>query len=59
MTYNVDNAQTQIENISNISWENGRYNFEDVPLTQLIETVNQMYNTNIVLKRNLGKKSIV
>ena len=59
VTYNVDNAQTQIENISNISWENGRYNFEDVPLTQLIETVNQMYNTNIVLKRNLGKKSIV
>lgn len=56
VTYNVDNAQTQIENISNISWENGRYNFEDVPLTQLIETVNQMYNTNIVLKRNLGKK---
>ena len=58
VTYNVDNAQTQIENISNISWENGRYNFEDVPLTQLIETVNQMYNTNIVLKRNLGKKAL-
>ena len=58
VTYNVDNAQTQIENISNISWENGRYNFEDVPLTQLIETVNQMYNTNIVLKRNLGKKEL-
>ena len=58
VTYNVDNAQTQIENISNISWENGRYNFEDVPLPQLIETVNQMYNTNIVLKRNLGKKAL-
>ena len=58
VTYNVDNAQTQIENISNISWENGRYNFEDVPLTQLIETVNQMDNTNIVLKRMLGKKAL-
>ncbi|WP_455612929.1 FecR family protein [Bacteroides congonensis] len=58
VTYNVENAQTQIENISNISWENGRYHFEDVPLTQLIETVNQMYKTNIVLKRNLKKKAL-
>ena len=53
VTYNVDNAQTQIENISNISWENGRYNFEDVPLTQLIETVNQKYgNTCVMVTHN-------
>ena len=27
-------------------------------ILKLIETVNQMYNTNIVLKRNLGKKAL-
>ena len=50
LTYDLENSQTQIEDIANISWENGRYNFKDVPLVQLIEIVNQMYHTNIVLK---------
>lgn len=56
--YNVNNAQTQIEYISKISWENGRYYFEDVPLAQLIETVNHMYKANIVLARDLKKKAL-
>lgn len=53
LTYDLENSQTQIEDIKNISWENGRYNFKDIPLAQLIETVNQMYHTDIILK---GKK---
>lgn len=57
VTYNVENAQTQIEQIANIKWENGKYNFKDIPLVQLIQTVNQMYKTNIVLKRRLGEES--
>ena len=56
--YNPRNAEMRVEQITNIKWENGKYNFTDIPLTQLIETVNQMYNTNIVLKRNLGKKAL-
>lgn len=58
VTYNVNSAHAQIEYISKISWENGRYYFEDVPLAQLIETVNQMYKTNIVLTRDLKKKAL-
>lgn len=44
------NSQTQIDNIANISWENGRYNFKDVPLAQLIQIVSQMYHTDILLQ---------
>lgn len=50
LTYNETDSQTQIDNIANISWENGRYDFKDVPLTQLIQIVNQMYHTDILLK---------
>lgn len=58
LTYNLENSQTQIEDIANISWENGRYNFKDVPLVQLIEIVNQMYHTNIILKGKQDDESL-
>lgn len=47
--YNSINSQTRIDNISNISWENGRYSFKDIPLTQLIQIVNRMYHTDILI----------
>ena len=57
VTYNVDNAQTQIENISNISWENGRYNFTDIPLQELISIINQMYNSDVTLAKGINHES--
>lgn len=57
ITYNPETTQSYIENIQNITWENGRYNFTDIPLTQLIRSINQMYNTNIVLKKNIQEES--
>ena len=50
LIYNSVDSQTQIDNIANISWENGRYNFKDVPLAQLIQIVSQMYHTDILLQ---------
>ena len=50
LTYNPVDSQSQISDIANISWEDGRYNFKDVPLTQLIQTVGQMYHADILLR---------
>lgn len=50
LTYDSTNAQTQIDDIVNVSWENGRYNFKNVPLTRLIQIVSQMYHTDIILQ---------
>lgn len=50
LTYDSANAQTQIDDIVNVSWENGRYNFKNVPLTRLIQIVSQMYHTDIILQ---------
>lgn len=50
LTYNSMDSQTQIDNIANISWENGRYNFKDVPLAQLIQIVSRMYHTDILME---------
>ena len=55
--YNSEKAETRVQTIANISWENGRYNFTDIPLPQLIQTINQMYDTNIILKGNMKKES--
>lgn len=49
LSYNSINSQTRIDNIANISWENGRYSFKDIPLTQLIQIVNRMYHTDILI----------
>lgn len=57
ITYYPEKSQIQIEKIENISWENGRYNFTDIPLNRLIQMMNQMYGTNIILKNNIRKKS--
>ena len=50
LIYNSANSQTQIESITNINWENGKYTFKDIPLNQLIEFINQKYDSDIVLK---------
>ncbi len=50
LIYNSVDSQTQLDNIANISWENGRYNFKDVPLAQLIQIVSQMYHTEILME---------
>ena len=46
----IDSIQNAMGDIANISWENGRYNFKDVPLAQLIQIVSQMYHTDILLQ---------
>lgn len=49
LIYNSADSQTQIDDIANISWENGRYNLKNVPLAQLIQIVSQMYHVDIFL----------
>lgn len=55
--YRPAESQTQLRNIANISWENGKYYFTGIPLVQLIETINQTYNTRIILKEDIKKES--
>lgn len=55
--YNPDNAQTSIEQITNIQWENGKYNFTDIPLQELIRTINQMYGSSITLAKDINHES--
>lgn len=55
--YNSDNAQIHIQEIANIHWENGNYNFKDTPLQELIQIINQRYDTNIALAENTNYES--
>lgn len=55
--YNPDNAQTSIEKITNIKWENGKYNFTDIPLQELISIINQMYSSSITLAKDINHES--
>lgn len=55
--YNPSNAKTRIEQIANIKWENGKYNFTDIPLQELISIINQMYNSYVILDKGLNHES--
>lgn len=57
MIYNSLNAQTRIEQIANIKWENGKYNFKDIPLQELVSTINKMYDSNIILANDINHES--
>ena len=55
--YNPNNAQTLVENVMDINWKDGRYNFKETPLPQLISIVNQIYQSNIILEGKFTKQS--
>ena len=54
--YNPNNAQTLVENVMDINWKDGRYNFKETPLSQLISIVNQIYQSNIILEGKFTKQ---
>ena len=43
--------------IANIKWDNGKYNFTDIPLQELIGIVNRMYNSDVTLDKGLNHES--
>lgn len=57
MTYNSINAKTTIEQIANIKWENGKYNFTEITLQEFVKTINKMYDSNIMLDKNINHES--
>ncbi len=54
--YNPNNAQTLVENVMDINWKDGRYNFKETPLSQLISIINQIYQSNIILEGKFTKQ---
>lgn len=55
--YNPVKAETKIEKVANIKWENGKYNFTDIPLQELINTINDKYSSNITLAKEINQES--
>ena len=52
ITHYIENREILKENIKNMDWEDGKFYFKELPLPQLIETINTMYNSHIRLKVN-------
>ena len=49
IVYRTEEGEISKENIKNIDWENGKFYFKELPLIQLIGTINNMYNSHIRL----------
>lgn len=47
LVYNPADAGTQLRQIENIEWQNGRYNFTQFNLEHLTRIINQMYGSRI------------
>ena len=57
MIYDSQKGQAEVKDIEDVHWENGKFHLNEMPLKQLIQTINQLYNTNIILKENIKKES--
>lgn len=57
ITYNSETLQTSIATVENLNWKNGKYNFTEMPLKQLVKEINMFYNSNIVLSKEIKKQS--
>lgn len=57
MIYNPSTAQTEIKELINIKWENGKYKFIDTPITDLIQVINQMHDADITLGKDVNQES--
>lgn len=55
--YNPLEGETEIKEIADIKWEDGKFHLNNMSLTQLIQTINQLYNTNIILKKDVNRES--
>lgn len=56
--YDSSTAQTEIKDVSNINWKDGRYFFKDTPLSKLATIINQLYDTNIMLEVKIEKEAV-
>lgn len=53
--YDPKTVEVTLEKVEHMNWENGRYQFTDIMLEQLIEMINQKYDSHIVLGKNINK----
>lgn len=57
VTYHFESGQVNTENVSTTQWKNGKFHFTNIHLEQLIQTINQLYNTNIRIESTLDEEA--
>lgn len=55
ITFHAESNDITLKEIGNISWDNGRYKFNDIRLDELVDAINDIYNTSIVLDKNIAQ----
>lgn len=55
--YNPNSSEVQLIDLNNIAWKNGRYYFTNISLKRFIDTINDMYQTDILLSPSLHAES--
>lgn len=53
--YDPETADFRLERIEHMHWENGRYIFTDITLERLIEIINDKYNSQIILGKDVNE----
>lgn len=56
IVYNPETVQIIKKKVEHIDWHNGRYLFTDITLEELIEIINQRYDSHIVLGKRINKQ---
>lgn len=56
ITHDPETADITLEKVEHVNWENGRYLFTDITLDKLIEIINDRYDSQITLGKDVNKK---
>lgn len=55
LEYNPKSGESYLSRIENVKWDNGRYDFTEINLKHLIHIINQMYDTHIIISKDVDK----
>lgn len=53
ITFHPENDSITLKKTGNIGWEEGRYKFSDIRLDELVDAINDIYNTSIVIGKDV------
>ncbi|MDR0892667.1 MAG: FecR domain-containing protein [Mediterranea sp.] len=56
IAYNPTSNVATIHNLPNVGWKEGRFSFDDIPLSTLVSTINQFFNIDIRLGKHINPK---
>lgn len=58
ITFHPESNAITLRKTGNISWDEGRYKFSEIRLDELVDAINDIYNTSVVLDKDIVQSNL-